>query len=333
MLPPDNTRGLASLANQKVKVTCECGATWTIAPSDEIQVILCSCGRALQFELQAQEASVDNAQSHFAHKTSRGTRAPTNSDRIRKAIHVVGMSAVLIATTAGLVALLRPDLFGRTSSRQPLLPSAPAPEPRIAAPPERPRATVPQWSESRGAAREEPVSDIRLDTLSLEQMARMKAPGRFPQGTFSQPAPTESNCVASSELRWPSNGTELTKAAGKGLGELKVSNGTAHDAVVILLRSNARKADRALYVRAGDTAILHAIRAGTYTTKFAAGTEWDTVRRRFCNATYSEFTEPVDFTEVPSADGTTYSTWELTLHPTVGGTAKIERSDSAGFSY
>jgi DnaJ-domain-containing protein 1 len=120
----------------------------------------------------------------------------------------------------------------------------------------------------------------------------------------------------------PKSGVEFGGRHRGGLGRLKVENGTENDAVAVLVDEATRVATRAVYVRSHEIGLVTSIPPGAYRVRFQLGISW-LRERRFCAPfATSEFNDRFDFREVPSDQATEYSTFEVTLHPVIGGTAK-----------
>lgn len=148
-----------------------------------------------------------------------------------------------------------------------------------------------------------------------------------------QLAPALAACLPNAPVNRPLTGSSFIPASRTGLGELSVRNGTPRDAVVVLIPRGTAQASYAHYVRSGESSVISSIAEGGYTVKFTSGTRWDFGRTRFCEASFSEFDETLEFDEVPTKDGIKYSTWSLTLHPVANGNAQIQPSDSTGFTF
>jgi hypothetical protein len=124
------------------------------------------------------------------------------------------------------------------------------------------------------------------------------------------------------------NGTEIAPARGeKGLGKLTIRNGTNRDAAAKLVIGssdpNTWQTQRFVYVQAGETVVIEGIAAGTYRLAFISGVDWDAEGRKFLRETSGAlFDDPFEFKETPAAQGTQFSTWEVSLNPVAGGTGK-----------
>jgi len=110
-------------------------------------------------------------------------------------------------------------------------------------------------------------------------------------------------------------------------GELAVENGTSADAVVILTTLEKEPVISA-YIRSNELFTLKGIQEGTYRVYFSMGSEWDGTQLQFTqNVKYERFEDILEFKITASS----YTTYKITLHPVVGGTAATEYLDSNEF--
>jgi hypothetical protein len=122
----------------------------------------------------------------------------------------------------------------------------------------------------------------------------------------------------------PLSGAVKSDQRGGGYGELTVDNGTTKDGVVILTLSDDPV--MAAYIRSGGSFTMKGIRDGTYYLYFSTGAEWN--GRAFTTTpSHQKFEDAFEFT----TGATTYSTWSVTLHGVVGGTAAAEDVDESEF--
>lgn len=114
----------------------------------------------------------------------------------------------------------------------------------------------------------------------------------------------------------------LQQDLGGGLGELSVENGSAHDhLLVITTDTEPVQAAARLYIRAGESLKVAGLPDGVYRLYFSAGEAWDGDERRFTQAaSFGRFQDTFAY----STTATQYTTWSVTLHPVVGGTAETE---------
>jgi hypothetical protein len=130
--------------------------------------------------------------------------------------------------------------------------------------------------------------------------------------------------------RFLKTGAEWGAATERGLGSLEVTNGTSRDAVAALFLAN--QPQRAIYVRAGETATLTGIAVGKYSIRFSLGLDWDMGTKKFTfDPSYKQFLDPEDYTEMHGNDGVTAKDVTVTLQPVVGGTARTAAIDAAQF--
>ncbi|MFE0461891.1 hypothetical protein ACFW1A_21855 [Kitasatospora sp. NPDC058965] len=113
------------------------------------------------------------------------------------------------------------------------------------------------------------------------------------------------------------NGAKVREGQSDGNGELTVDNGGGSVDAVLTLSQNGQAA-YSFYVVKGQTAKISGIRDGKYDVFFAGGFDWDGGTKKFTQScAFTKFDDGLDFTTT----STTYSTWTLTLKPTIGGNA------------
>jgi len=131
------------------------------------------------------------------------------------------------------------------------------------------------------------------------------------------------------------SGTSWDATVERGLGSLRVENGTKRDAVAVLFddsSTEAGEAQRAIYVRAGEEATIEEIAPRTYTLRFLLGLDWDDTARGFRDdPKFSEFVKPLRYAEKHEADRVGYSEQRVTLHPVPEGTARTKAIDATKF--
>lgn len=102
-------------------------------------------------------------------------------------------------------------------------------------------------------------------------------------------------------------------------GELSIENGLSQDSFIVLTDTN-KKAIIGFYIRANNEFTLKGIPDGKYYVFFSIGSKWDIVDSCFIeNVTYQRFQDILNFT----SNSTSFSIWELTLHPVEEGTAFV----------
>lgn len=107
-----------------------------------------------------------------------------------------------------------------------------------------------------------------------------------------------------------------------GPGELSIDNGTRFDGVAVLALSNDAPV-MAVYIRSGESFTVTGIRDGIYYLFFTTGEDWDGDEALFTkNPRFQRFEDLLSFETTTTALGTQYTIWDVTLHPTVGGTAE-----------
>ncbi len=119
----------------------------------------------------------------------------------------------------------------------------------------------------------------------------------------------------------PTSGVQFGKPTRRGRGELTVFNGTAFDAVAVLINPGQAQPKRAMYVRRGELARLPGISADSYQLLFQLGDEW-LETRQFCRPQHTaRFDELLTFDEIRTEDRVNYRTISVTLNPMPDGTA------------
>lgn len=121
-----------------------------------------------------------------------------------------------------------------------------------------------------------------------------------------------------------------------GLGELTIENGTERDAVVKLVNNFIDKSIFTVYVSSKNTYTIRNISDGNYKLFFNSGKDYSATSTKFLiNSSYLKFKDDFTFItkEIQYYDSidTRYSTFKVTLHPVVGGTAKTDNSSEAEF--
>lgn len=127
------------------------------------------------------------------------------------------------------------------------------------------------------------------------------------------------------------HGTILLKNADrlKGLGELKVENGTRYDAVLKLVNLDINQSIYTVYIRSKSEYVINKINNGVYKILFCLGNDWDAKNLSFRkNLSFSEFERNFQFTTNEKIEGeyikTIYTSLEISLHPVLGGTARTD---------
>lgn len=108
-----------------------------------------------------------------------------------------------------------------------------------------------------------------------------------------------------------------------GLGRLTIDNQTSRDAVVVLYDTQTRSPLSAVYVRRGNRCQVSRIPPGDYQVFFVLGVDWNPNYAEFSIVYYAKkFENELSFREIPQYGGIEYTTYRLTLHEVVGGTAR-----------
>ncbi len=169
--------------------------------------------------------------------------------------------------------------------------------------------------------------DDWLQANSAARSSQYRSTASRPITSVVPPPATTPLCPVESQVR-PISGTELGGKHQRGLGSLKISNGTGLDAVATLNDDTVSTTPRlAIFVRNGESATIASVPIGTYRLRFQFGTTWLQRERKFCLLQgKSEFDKPLDFSETKyeteDGYGTRYATHMVTLNPVLGGNAK-----------
>lgn len=151
-----------------------------------------------------------------------------------------------------------------------------------------------------------------------------------PSPPVTQTAPTIETKIAEPavdlQIEEPETGRTLVRRTrSRGLGWLSVNNGTNSDAAVALCEPGSKKATIKFYVRAHDEFRFKEVPERHFIIYFETGEDWSNLQRKFtANRSMSRFENVEDFHTHPSANGRTYLTLSVTLHPVPNGKAKID---------
>jgi hypothetical protein len=103
-------------------------------------------------------------------------------------------------------------------------------------------------------------------------------------------------------------------SAGTGHWELKITNGDARDAAVIVVDLAQDAEDRLVYVRAGASSTMGQITQRSYRVAFQFGRNWDTRKEEFlCDRTTEIFDKPLTFAEAHDSDKVRFKRHRVTL--------------------
>lgn len=116
------------------------------------------------------------------------------------------------------------------------------------------------------------------------------------------------------------NGTDIIPTVSiAGYGELIIDNGSGKDAAVKLMRGST--VVRYVYIKRNSKCTIGGISAGTYTTHFAFGFDWDKKKKEFRREQSSKnFDNHFEFEETD----TEHTVYTITLHPFNRDTAKTK---------
>jgi hypothetical protein len=117
------------------------------------------------------------------------------------------------------------------------------------------------------------------------------------------------------------NGQLVASLRGTGSGQLKVDNGTEHDAVVKLVQGG--KPCVSVYVSKGSNTTVGNINDGSYELFYTSGIDWDDQLKTFTRSClFKRFETPVEFTTMPIKGGTRYTMQVIVLQSRIGENAR-----------
>ncbi|MGC1735442.1 MAG: hypothetical protein WA731_22790 [Pseudonocardiaceae bacterium] len=116
------------------------------------------------------------------------------------------------------------------------------------------------------------------------------------------------------------NGQLLNSLRRTGNGQIRIDNGTEHDAVVKLVQ--AGKSIVSVYVSKGSNTTVDNINDGGYELFYTSGIDWDDQFKTFTRSClFKHFETPVEFTTVPIQGGIKYTTQVVRLQSRAGENA------------
>ena len=152
------------------------------------------------------------------------------------------------------------------------------------------------------------------------RIARLSSPPT-PSTIVPERAPRAAGPETPIVTRRPTNGEEFVAGSSHGKGKLTIVNGAGSDAVVMLHKG--RDAERAIYVPAGETAILERIAHSSYSLTFESGEDWSDEQRAFTRQVRdTDFLSVLDFTERRQGNIVRWTNHRITLHPVAYGNAR-----------
>ncbi|MGH3986910.1 MAG: hypothetical protein ACRDTZ_06280, partial [Pseudonocardiaceae bacterium] len=126
------------------------------------------------------------------------------------------------------------------------------------------------------------------------------------------------------------NGRLLDSQRRTGSGQLKVDNGTEHDAVVKLVQGGSPVVS--VYVGKRSETTVGKINNGSYELFYTSGIDWDGQLKTFTRSClFERFEEPVEFTTVPVQGGIKYTIQSIGLQPRIGGNAQTTEVPAQSF--
>ena len=143
---------------------------------------------------------------------------------------------------------------------------------------------------------------------------------------LAAPAPVPA-CAVGRKPERPATGSRIKPDEGtSGGSSLEITNGSDLDAAVRLVDNFTNRASRFVYVRAKEKQLLNAIEPGSYSLRYASGSDWTEACLDFLrDEDLEEFEEPVTFR------AGYISTWTVSLNPVPEGTAKTRKIDRKRF--
>ncbi|MCU1609663.1 MAG: hypothetical protein QOH09_4180 [Pseudonocardiales bacterium] len=113
------------------------------------------------------------------------------------------------------------------------------------------------------------------------------------------------------------NGQLLDSLRRTGNGQIRVDNGTEHDAVVKLVQDG--ESIISVYVGKGSNTTVDNINDGSYELFYTSGIDWDDQLKTFTRSClFKRFEVPVRFTTVPIKGGIKYTTQAVRLQSRTG---------------
>jgi hypothetical protein len=126
------------------------------------------------------------------------------------------------------------------------------------------------------------------------------------------------------------NGHFVLSGRRGGRGTLTIDNGGDSDAVITLAKGS--RPIVSVYVRKDKKYTVSGIRDGSYKVFFTGGVDWDGKARRFAReCAFQQFDEKLAFRTTSTATEIRWSTWEISLQPVAGGTARTSDVDPGDY--
>lgn len=138
------------------------------------------------------------------------------------------------------------------------------------------------------------------------------------------------NCAATADAE---NGSVIVRRRQRGLGRLRVDNGSNWDAAVQLIDPGSLHAVAGMLVRAHHTADIDGVPQGEFDLQYAEGSGWDQSAKHFCRSVgFWRFDDRFRFTRTRRGDTLFYSQHLVTLHPVLGGNVSVDAIAPADFA-
>lgn len=122
------------------------------------------------------------------------------------------------------------------------------------------------------------------------------------------------------------NGHFVRSGRRGGRGTLTIDNGGDSDAVITLAKG--KHPIISVYVRKDKKYKVTGVGDGSYKVFFTGGVDWDGKARRFARkCAFQQFDDKLTFRTTRTATQIRWSTWEISLQPVLGGTARTSDID------
>ena len=126
------------------------------------------------------------------------------------------------------------------------------------------------------------------------------------------------------------NGHFVRSGRRGGRGTLTIDNGGDSDAVITLAKG--KHPVISVYVRKDKKYKVTGVGDGSYKVYFTGGADWDGQARRFSRkCAFQQFDDKLNFRTTRTATEIRWSTWQVSLQPVLGGTARTSDVDPGDY--
>jgi hypothetical protein len=328
-------------------IHCECG--WPPYYTEEKYAgykIKCKnpkCGRIITIQVnQAVIPSKKVVGADDSHKSANGFQVDVNQQRrifTRSFLLALGVGVALILGITSLIVALAgrgavKEIAVKEASSS-SIPNTSLPQQNLTAPNTKSQPALnvelkgtPQPYKSSATESKTPAVDFSHVQQASSEAGSSSGTLRTPSFTFLSEPTRDPILNPTPILKRPPvslpTGTNIEPARGpKGLGTLKVNNGTSLDGAVKLINTSAgSRVCRYVYVRANSELLIKGVGPGAYILQFGLGEDWDENTHSFLrNKSYSQFDDRLEFSEIRDEGGINFSTFEVTLQPVLDGNA------------